>query len=106
MAISGVQALLDMLADLGVRYLFGNPGTTELPLSDALVADRRIKYILGLQEVPVVAMADGYAQASRSLGVREPAHQLRAGERDGHVVQRLSRGHAAAGHGRASKIVG
>jgi benzoylformate decarboxylase len=69
MAISGVQALLNMLADMGVRYLFGNPGTTELPLSDALVDDRRIEYVLGLQEVPVVAMADGYAQASRSLGV-------------------------------------
>jgi len=69
MATSGIQAFLDMLADLGVRYLFGNPGTTELPLSDAMVDDRRIQYILGLQEVPVVAMADGYAQASRSLGV-------------------------------------
>ncbi|HEY4312629.1 MAG TPA: thiamine pyrophosphate-binding protein [Pirellulales bacterium] len=69
MGKSGIQAFLDMLADLGVKYLFGNPGTTELPLSDALVDDRRIQYILGLQEVPVVAMADGYAQASRSLGV-------------------------------------
>lgn len=69
MGKSGIQAFLDMLADLGVKYLFGNPGTTELPLSDAMVADQRIKYILGLQEVPVVAMADGYAQASRSLGV-------------------------------------
>jgi len=69
MLTSGTNALLDMLVDAGVRYLFGNPGTTELPLVDALVADRRIRYVLGLQEVPVVAMADGYAQASRSLGV-------------------------------------
>ena len=69
MNVSGVGALLEMLANLGVRYLFGNPGTTELPLSDRLVEDRRIEYMLGLQEVPVVAMADGYAQASRSLGV-------------------------------------
>ncbi len=69
MGISGIHAFLDMLADLGVKHLFGNPGTTELPLSDAMVEDRRIQYILGLQEVPVVAMADGYAQASRSLGV-------------------------------------
>jgi len=57
------------LADAGVKYLFGNPGTTELPLSDALVDFTRIKYILGLQEVPVMAMADGFAQASRSPGV-------------------------------------
>jgi benzoylformate decarboxylase len=69
MLTSGTQALLDMLVDAGVRYVFGNPGTTELPLVDALATDRRIGYILGLQEVPVVAMADGFAQASRSLGV-------------------------------------
>jgi benzoylformate decarboxylase len=61
--------MLELLAEAGVRYLFGNPGTTELPLSDALVDYQRIKYILGLQEVPVVAMADGFAQASRSPGV-------------------------------------
>lgn len=69
MAISGAQALLEMLYESGVRYLFGNPGTTELPLMDALASDRRIQYVLGLQEVPVVAMADGYAQASGRLGV-------------------------------------
>jgi benzoylformate decarboxylase len=69
MAVSGVQALLDMLVQSGVELIFGNPGTTELPLMDALVTDRRIQYVLGLQEVPVVAMADGYAQAARKLGV-------------------------------------
>jgi benzoylformate decarboxylase len=69
MSISGAHAFLQMLADAGVRYLFGNPGTTELPLMDALVDEPRIQYILGLQEVPVMAMADGYAQASRHLGV-------------------------------------
>lgn len=69
MPVSGVQALLEMLIHAGVERIFGNPGTTELPLMDALVADRRIQYMLGLQEVPVVAMADGYAQASRKLGV-------------------------------------
>src|SRR4029077_7093183 len=34
-----------------------------------LVQQSRIRYVLGLQEVPVMAMADGYAMASRSLGV-------------------------------------
>ena len=66
---SGSHAILELLAQAGVRYLFGNPGTTELPLMDALAQDRRIEYILGLQEVPVMAIADGYAQASRSVGV-------------------------------------
>ncbi len=69
MRTTGIEALLQMLAAAGVRYVFGNPGTTELPLNDALVRDKRIEYILGLQEVPVMAMADGYAMASRSLGV-------------------------------------
>jgi benzoylformate decarboxylase len=58
-----------MLAEHGVRYVFGNPGTTELPLNDALVTNRRLQYILGLQEVPVVSMADGFSMASGKLGV-------------------------------------
>src|SRR6186997_2624392 len=69
MAVTGAQAFLSMLADAGVEYLFGNPGTTELPLNDALCSDTRLKYILGLQEIPVMAMADGYAMASGKLGV-------------------------------------
>ena len=66
---TGAHALLQMLYDAGVRYFFGNPGTTELPLVDALADDDRFQYILGLQEVPVMAMAEGYAMASGSLGV-------------------------------------
>ncbi|HEY2826755.1 MAG TPA: thiamine pyrophosphate-dependent enzyme [Pirellulales bacterium] len=65
----GIDAFLELLAAAKVRYIFGNPGTTELPLNDALVNDRRFQYILGLQEVPLMAMADGFAMASRSLGV-------------------------------------
>jgi benzoylformate decarboxylase len=69
MPVHGAHVMLRMLADSGVEYLFGNPGTTELPLMDALCDEPRIRYILGLQEVPVMAMADGYAQASRGVGV-------------------------------------
>jgi benzoylformate decarboxylase len=69
MAHRGIDAFLELLAASGVRHIFGNPGTTELPLSDALVGDARFEYILGLQEVPVMGMADGFAMASRSLGV-------------------------------------
>src|SRR5919201_1646950 len=69
MAHTGIQAFLDLLAGYGVRHIFGNPGTTEMPLNDALVRDRRFQYILGLQEVPVMAMADGYSMASGQLGV-------------------------------------
>lgn len=69
MKTSGIQAALELLHGAGVRHIFGNPGTTELPLNEALVTDRRFQYILGLQEVPVMAMADGYAMASGGLGV-------------------------------------
>ncbi len=100
MAKTGIHAFIDLLVTAGVDTLFGNPGTTELPLSDALVDDQRIRYILGLQEVPVMAMADGYAMASRPHRRGQSAHQLRLGQRDGHAVQRPSRRHAAAGHRR------
>ena len=69
MAISGIHAFLDILSSHGVHYIFGNPGSTELPLNDALVDDDRFQYILGLQEIPVMAMADGFSMASGSLGV-------------------------------------
>lgn len=64
----GAAVLLEVLRSEGVRYIFGNPGTTELPLIDALLGTPDISYILGLQEASVVAMADGYAQASRQTG--------------------------------------
>ena len=65
--ISGKRLLLDLLHQEGIEYIFGNPGTTELPLIDALAVDNRIKYILGLQEATVMGMADGFAQGSGSL---------------------------------------
>jgi benzoylformate decarboxylase len=67
--VLGIEAFLDMLAAADVRYIFGNPGSTELPLSDALAGDARFQYILGLQELPLTAMADGYAMASGQLGI-------------------------------------
>jgi len=48
--------------------MFGNPGTTELPLMDGLAREPGIRYILALQEAPAIAMTDGYAQASGGLG--------------------------------------
>ncbi|MEI7297892.1 thiamine pyrophosphate-binding protein [Paraburkholderia tropica] len=61
----GAEVLLDVLASEGVEYIFGNPGTTELPLMDALLNVPDIRYVLALQEASAVAMADGYAQAAR-----------------------------------------
>ena len=65
---NGAHLLLELLESEGVNYIFGNPGTTELPLIDALIDFPTIEYIWGLQEASVVAMADGYAQASGKPG--------------------------------------
>jgi benzoylformate decarboxylase len=67
--MSGKRAFLDLLKQEGVEMLFGNPGTTELPLMDAFAVEHDIRYVLGLQEAALMAMADGYAQASGKLAV-------------------------------------
>ena len=67
--LSGRRALIQLLAQEGVELMFGNPGTTELPLMDALAGDETLRYVLGLQEAAVMAMADGYARASGRLAV-------------------------------------
>ncbi len=67
--MSGKRAFLELLKQEGVEILFGNPGTTELPLMDALAVDNELRYVLGLQEATVIGMADGYAQASGKLAV-------------------------------------
>ena len=65
--LTGRSAFLELLEDEGVTHLFGNPGTTELPIMDALVEHPGMRYVLGLQESIVVAMADGYSRASGHL---------------------------------------
>jgi benzoylformate decarboxylase len=61
----GADVLLEILESEGVQYIFGNPGTTELPFMDALLGAPELQYVLALQEASAVAMADGYAQAAR-----------------------------------------
>ena len=65
--ITGRSAFLALLKDEGVTHLFGNPGTTELPIMHALSEHPDLTYVLGLQESIVVAMADGYSRASGKL---------------------------------------
>lgn len=65
--ITGRSAFLALLKDEGVTHLFGNPGTTELPVMDALKDHPDMNYVLGLQEALVVAMADGFSRASGQL---------------------------------------
>jgi benzoylformate decarboxylase len=55
------EAVFALLRDFGLTTVFGNPGSTELPMFREFPADCR--YVLGLQESVVVALADGFAQA-------------------------------------------
>ncbi len=66
--VSGKQAFLELLKQEGVTVMFGNPGTTELPLMDGLAREPAIHYVLALQEAVAIAMADGYAQAHGGIG--------------------------------------
>jgi len=56
------EATFDLFRAHGMTTIFGNPGSTELPMLADFPSDFR--YVLGLQEAVVVGMADGYAQAS------------------------------------------
>lgn len=65
--ITGRSAFLALLKDEGVTHLFGNPGTTELPIMHALKDHPDLTYVMGMQESVVVAMADGFSRATGSL---------------------------------------
>src|SRR4051812_25937481 len=60
------EATYDLLRAHGIDTMFGNPGSTELPMLADFPDDFR--YVLGLQEAVVVGMADGFAQASGRPG--------------------------------------
>ena len=64
---TGRRAFIELLLDEGVSHLFGNPGTTELAIMEAVPQYPQLKFVLGLQEAVVVAMADGFARASGRL---------------------------------------
>jgi len=63
--MTGKQALLEQLVADGVRYIFGNPGTTEQAFMDLLQDYPRLEFILCLHEGVAVSMADAFARATR-----------------------------------------
>ena len=62
--MTGKEALVRMLMAEGVDHIFGNPGTSETPMMDALQDFPGVRYIQALQEGTAVGMADGYARAT------------------------------------------
>src|ERR1700742_2249244 len=65
--VTGRSAFLSLLKDEGITHLFGNPGTTELPIMHALKDHPDLTYVMAMQESLVVAIADGYSRASGRL---------------------------------------
>jgi benzoylformate decarboxylase len=65
--ITGRSAFLALLKDEGITHLFGNPGTTELPIMHALKEHPDLTYVMAMQESLVVAIADGFSRASGRL---------------------------------------
>jgi hypothetical protein len=97
----GDAVLLEVLRSEGCRHIFGNPGTAEPALMDALFEALDIGYIWGLQEASVVAMADGYAHAS-GRHVLVNLHRGGPGARQGRHYQCPGVEHAACDHGRSA----
>jgi benzoylformate decarboxylase len=62
--LTGAEAAWATLVQEGVRYVFGVPGTSELPLLQSLDSYPSITYLLALHESVAVGMADGYSRAT------------------------------------------
>lgn len=66
---TGRQIFMETLLTHGVKYIFGNPGTTEMPIMDSLLDYPDLGYILTLHESVALGIAHYYAQASRETAV-------------------------------------
>jgi len=85
-ARNGADLFVETLETYGVGRVFGNPGTTELPITEAL-ADGDVEYVLGLHEDVAVGAAAGYASTARHLGEPAPVGVVNL-----HVVPGLAHG--------------
>jgi benzoylformate decarboxylase len=90
---TGRFAILDQLLADGIHYMFGNPGTVEQGFLDALSDYQDLHYILTLQEAVAVAIADGYARATRQPTFVQLHSGVGLGNGIGMMYQAM-RGHA------------
>ena len=67
--MSGGDALISSLEREGVEVIFGLPGVQMYGVVDALRRNKNIKMIVPRHEQATSYMADGYARASRGIGV-------------------------------------
>ncbi|XVH32447.1 thiamine pyrophosphate-binding protein [Haloferacaceae archaeon DSL9] len=87
---TGADLFVDALLDYGVTHVFGNPGTTELPIMRAL-ADSDLEYVLSLHEDVAVGAAAGYASTRRYRSHRDES-VLPVGVVNLHVAPGLAHG--------------
>src|SRR5690242_11186020 len=70
-ALTGADAVVEMLKAHGVEVIFGLCGDTSLPLYDALARSGSIRHLLTRDERHAAYMADGYARVTGKVGVCE-----------------------------------
>lgn len=90
---TGRFAIVEQFLADGMNYMFGNPGTVEQGLLDALWDYPEMKYILTLQESVAVMMADGYARATQKPALVQLHSTPGVGNGIGALYQ-AKRGHA------------
>lgn len=90
---TGRFAIIEQFLTDGLDYMFGNPGTVEQGFLDALNAYPDLKYILTLQETVAVAIADGYARATKKPTVVQLHSGVGLGNAIGMMYQ-AKRGHS------------
>lgn len=69
--LTGKHAFIQQLIACGVKYMFGNPGTTEQAIIDAIQDYDDISFISGLHETVAMGMAESYARATKTPSVVE-----------------------------------
>ncbi|MFB6169718.1 MAG: thiamine pyrophosphate-binding protein [Haloarculaceae archaeon] len=90
MTRTGADLFVEAAEQYGVTRLFGNPGTTELPIMEA-IGDSSLEYVLGLHEDVAVGMAAGYAK-TRAYHAREDPAVTPVGLVNLHVAPGLAHG--------------
>ncbi len=90
---TGRFAIIEQFLADGIQYIFGNPGTVEQGFLDVLGAYPELTYILTLQETVAIAMADGYARATKKPTIVQLHSGVGLGNGIGMLYQ-AKRGHS------------
>ncbi len=66
--MTGAEMVIEVLADQGVKHLFGYPGGAVLPIYDAIFQQKKVEHILVRHEQGAVHAAEGYARSTGKVG--------------------------------------